>query len=104
HDGRSRALRIFRSHNGPGFPDGIAGPELIGRMTRHAAEFGARLDEAEVPRSSEPDGVALICGRYEHRGGSNRYVDLGGEMTRLEERAVAYGFDIERDCAAYCRW
>lgn len=50
------------------------------------------------------DGVALVCGRYEHRGVSNRYVDLGGEMTMLEERAAAYGFDMERDFAAYCRW
>lgn len=48
HDGNSRALRIPKTHNAPGFPDGIEGPDLIDRMMRHAAEFGARIEEAEV--------------------------------------------------------
>ena len=48
HDGKSRALRIPKTHNAPGFPDGIEGPDLIDRMTRHAAEFGARIEEAKV--------------------------------------------------------
>lgn len=48
HDGKSRALRIPKTHNAPGFPDGIEGPELIDRMTRHATEYGARIEEAEV--------------------------------------------------------
>jgi thioredoxin reductase (NADPH) len=48
HDGGSRALRIPKTHNAPGFPDGIAGLELIERMTTHAEEYGAQLEEAEV--------------------------------------------------------
>jgi len=48
HDGNSRALRIPKTHNAPGFPDGIEGADLIDRMTRHATEFGARIEEAEV--------------------------------------------------------
>jgi len=48
HDGKSRALRIPKTHNAPGFPDGIEGTDLISRMTRHATEYGARIDTAEV--------------------------------------------------------
>lgn len=48
HDGKSRALRIPKTHNVPGFPEGIEGPELIARMTRHAAAFGARIENTEV--------------------------------------------------------
>ncbi len=56
HDGQSRALRIPNTHNAPGFPEGLAGPELIARMTRHAAEYGARIMEAEVTELSREDG------------------------------------------------
>ncbi len=48
HDGASRALRIPNTHNAPGFPDGIGGRALIERMTRHAAEYGAKIVEGEV--------------------------------------------------------
>lgn len=48
HDGKSRALRIPKTHNAPGFPDGIEGPDLIARMSEHAAEFGAQIEEAEI--------------------------------------------------------
>lgn len=48
HDGKSRTLRIPKTHNVPGFPDGIAGPELIDRMMGHATRYGAVVREAEV--------------------------------------------------------
>lgn len=48
HDNKSRALRIPLTHNAPGFPEGIDGPTLIARMTRHATEYGARIEEARV--------------------------------------------------------
>lgn len=39
--GNSRARLIPRSHNIPGFPDGVAGPELLRRMKSHAITSGA---------------------------------------------------------------
>lgn len=48
HDGTSRALRIPDTHNAPGFPDGVAGKDLIARMMRHAETYGAEIAETQV--------------------------------------------------------
>lgn len=42
-DGRSRARLIPRSHNHAGFPDGIGGEDLLGRMRAQAELYGAVL-------------------------------------------------------------
>jgi thioredoxin reductase (NADPH) len=42
-DGRSRALWIPRSHNCPGYPDGIPGSELLDRLRRQAARYGVPI-------------------------------------------------------------
>lgn len=53
--GQSRAWRIPVSHNHPGFPDGIPGPELIDRIKAQAAKYGASFRQAEVT-APERDG------------------------------------------------
>jgi thioredoxin reductase (NADPH) len=53
--GQSRAWRIPVSHNHPGFPDGIPGPELIDRIKAQAAKYGASFCQADVT-ALEPEG------------------------------------------------
>lgn len=62
HDGTSRALRIPLTHNAPGFPDGVAGTDLIARMTGHAEAYGACIKQAEVERAERRDGLFVLSG------------------------------------------
>lgn len=55
--GGSRAILIPRSHNYPGFPDGVPGVELLERLAAQVRSYGGRVTRSEV-RSLErrPDG------------------------------------------------
>lgn len=46
--GESRAAWIPRSHNHPGFPEGVRGPVLLDRMRRQAERYGARIVNGRV--------------------------------------------------------
>ena len=46
--GQSRAWRIPKTHNHPGFPDGIEGPLLIDRIKAQAEKYGATFRSGAV--------------------------------------------------------
>jgi thioredoxin reductase (NADPH) len=48
--GWSRTALIPRTHNAPGFPDGIAGEELLERLSRQATRYGAEIVRGEARR------------------------------------------------------
>lgn len=48
--GESRLLRIPRTRNVLGFPDGIPGPELLERMREHATRYGVPIEPARIER------------------------------------------------------
>src|ERR671914_2206719 len=46
--GASRAALIGRSHNHPGYPNGVDGRELLQKMRAQAERYGARFVAAQV--------------------------------------------------------
>ena len=61
-DGRSPALSIPRSHNCPGYPHGIPGPELLDRLRRQAERYGActLAGRVEAVECDDDGGFAAI--------------------------------------------
>jgi thioredoxin reductase (NADPH) len=49
-DGDSRLAWIPKSRNVIGFPEGIAGPELLERMRRHAAAYDVPMESGRIER------------------------------------------------------
>ena len=60
HRGDSRALRIPRSHNYPGFPDGIPGTELLARLHTQLSNVGGDVVEGDV-ESIEAVGDGFVA-------------------------------------------
>ena len=63
--GASRAALIPRSHNLPGFPHGLSGQDLLGRMKRQVAELGVPIIQGAV-NALAPAGAGLLAS---HAGG-----------------------------------
>ena len=60
----SRASWIPVSHNLAGFPEGIAGPDLLALMRSQAERYGARIvqDKVELLTQSEHGGFVAVLG------------------------------------------
>lgn len=63
-DGGSRIARIPKTRNVLGFPDGIAGPDLLERMRLHAGRFGTVLEMGRIEGLQRHDdgGFEAVAG------------------------------------------
>lgn len=99
--GKSRAAWIPVSHNTPGFPEGISGPALLGRMRDQAGRYGARFVEAAVESlAREPGGMFAASTEAGVFRAPRVLLATGGEDVEPElpglEQAVARG--LVRQC------
>jgi thioredoxin reductase (NADPH) len=59
--GASRASLIPVSHNYPGFPDGIEGPELLRRLREQGMRYGARFRSCSVQTLEQNDDQGYVA-------------------------------------------
>lgn len=103
HDGKSRALRIPTTHNAPGFPDGIRGADLIERMTRHALEFGAEIEEAEITDIERTgDGFRLHASGGDNRECRSVILASGILLNQIDLPHAIHEQAIEAGVLRYC--
>ncbi|MDO1558069.1 NAD(P)/FAD-dependent oxidoreductase [Brevundimonas sp. 2R-24] len=77
--GEPRAGWIPVSHNMPGFPQGIAGKDILARMREQAEEYGAVIQPVRVERLT-PDGDHFVA-------------DLAGRQLRARAVVLATGVE-----------
>ncbi len=98
HDATPNAARIPLTRNAPGFEDGIAGPDLLQKMSRHASKFGAHLDEAHIASISRVGDRFELASDDGRRWSARALILVTGlELNQipideaLHERAIQYG-------------
>ena len=61
-EGNSRVKWIPRSHNHAGFPDGIAGEDLLHRMREQAERYGATIVNGRIDTVAQNADDFDACG------------------------------------------
>jgi thioredoxin reductase (NADPH) len=81
--GKSRALWIPQTHNHAGFPDGIAGAELLNRMRDQAMKYGAKFYQGRVSQITSGSENEAFLAEFGHgRIGTSTVLMATGVVNR----------------------
>ena len=100
--GNSRARQIVRSHNLAGFPDGIAGEELLERMQSQARRYGVAVRRGTVGDLQRADGVFRAMTGTEKITAAAVLIATGVENIRPPLGADQHEQALKSGCLRYC--
>jgi len=97
--GKGRAATIPCTHNHAGYPEGISGKELIGRMKEQAQRYGAKIIDGTVTRLERDEDSDLFVAEWGSGPACARSVLLATGVTNrrppmdeaLHDEALARG-------------
>ena len=105
--GKSRARWIPTSHNCPGFPSGIGGDALLGKLRMQAEGFDVCIEDGRIERL-ERDGEAFVATAADGRSWRARFVllatgvvDLMPAMEGLEAGIASHAVRLCAVCDGY---
>ena len=105
--GKSRARWIPTSHNCPGFPSGIGGDALLGKLRAQAGAFDVRIEEGRIERLLR-DGEGFIATAADGREWRARFVllatgvvDVMPAMEGLEDGIATHAVRLCAICDGY---
>jgi thioredoxin reductase (NADPH) len=103
HDGKSRASHIPLTHNVPGFENGVAGQDLLHRMHRHAARYGAIFEQAEISDlAAEGDGFELAAADGRRWRAGAVILATGIRLNQVDMDARTHQAAIDAGRLRYC--
>ena len=100
--GASRCAWIPRSHNHPGFPDGIAGIELLQRMRAQAERYGAAIRTASPVSGLARDRDSLFRAETAEEMFRARTVILATGVVDLEPELPNLYQAVQRGLIRHC--
>lgn len=101
-DGRSRAALIPRTHNHAGFPDGIAGPELLQRMREQAENFGTHVAPGRAELLEKRGNGFTLRARGQVYGGRKVLLATGVINRRPDMPDMDHDVALRRGVLRYC--
>jgi thioredoxin reductase (NADPH) len=99
--GDSRLLWIPKTRNVVGFPDGIAGPELLDRIRQHAAAYKIPVHRAQVSSLATLEGGGFEASDGEQRWRA-RSVALATGARDVEPPVDALAHCVQNALVRYC--